>query len=227
LFVLVGLSPTQTKPSLPGGRNLLIIVDLREVTTMWSVALRTIYGMLVATLIASVIGLALLAAISPSANAVTLDAQQRWSIHGLTNYRLAVRVEYRGESCFQQFDVRFGRVADVLHNSCDVSWLNILTVPELFELAHEIETIPTSRCYPSSRWCVCQRIFSDRLIQYDDEFGYPAVVLSRSDLYPHWTGLDFWERLSQTHALPSCGPAQRRLTVQVVALTPLSVVSTQ
>jgi hypothetical protein len=194
---------------------------------MRSVAQRMMFGMLVATLLGSVVSLVLLTGMSSSANAVTLDAQQRWSVHGLANYRLAVRVEYRGESCFQQFDVRFGQVADVLHNSCDVSWLNLLTVPELFELAHEIETIPISRCYPSSRWCVCQRVFSDRLIQYDDEFGYPAVVLSRSDLRPHWTGLDFWERLTQTHALPSCGPALRRLTVQVVALTPLSVISSQ
>jgi hypothetical protein len=145
-------------------------------------------------------------------------AQARWDALGLTSYRASVRIEYRGDICFQQLEVRFGS-AHPIRNTCDVAWLDLMSVPELFDLARQIETIPAARCYPSSRWCICQRVFSTRTVEYDSDLGYPTLVMSRSSMRPNWTGLDFWERLLESHAMPQCGPTPRRLTVEVLALT--------
>jgi hypothetical protein len=145
-------------------------------------------------------------------------AQRRWTALGINNYRMTVRIEYRGDTCFQQIEVRF-QAPHALRNTCDLGWLGLMSVPELFDLAQQIEQIPPTRCYPSERWCICQRAFTVREVEYDADYGYPTLVLSRSALRPNWTGLDFWERLLQSTNLPSCGPAPRRLTVQVLALT--------
>ena len=149
-----------------------------------------------------------------------VTAQERWERLAIHSYRMLVRIEYRGDICFQQIEVRFG-APHAIRNTCDAGWLSLMSVPELFELSEQIERIPPTRCYPSARWCICQRTFSARSIEYDADDGYPTLIRSRSELRPNWTGLDFWARLVQSPHLPSCGPAPRRLTVQVLSLTPL------
>jgi hypothetical protein len=148
-------------------------------------------------------------------------ARERWQAAGLQSYRIAVRVEYRSEVCLQQLEVRAGEAVRVLHNTCEQAWLGPLTVPQLFDLAEQVESIPPVRCYPSQRWCICQRTFSARQIDYDPTLGYPTLVMSRSQVGPGWTGVDFWERLLATHQLPNCGPSPRRLTFDVLSVTPL------
>jgi hypothetical protein len=187
---------------------------------MESLIRRAVYGLLVSGAVGIGLCVSILTALAGSAGSHQGSALQRWSSGGLERYRLAVRIEYRGDTCFQQVEVHDG-AARAVRNTCDLAWLDLMSVPELFDLAHQIEDIPTARCYPSSRWCICQRVFSARQIEYDRSLGYPTVVLSRSDLQPNWTGLDFWERLVSTTSLPSCGPAPRRLTVEVLALDPM------
>lgn len=164
--------------------------------------------------------LVMLTAVSAPLEQNHAAAQQRWAAVGLSSYHMTVRVEYRGDICFQQLEVRFG-TPHAIRNTCNLGWLSLMSVPELFDLSDQIERIPPTRCYPSERWCICQRAFSMRSIEYDPEVGYPTLILSRSELRPNWGGLDFWARLVQSTHLPSCGPAPRRLTVQVLALTPL------
>jgi hypothetical protein len=183
---------------------------------------QTLLTILMIALLGCGLSLLLLTGIALPPIEASQAATQRWEAYGLNSYRISVRVEYRGETCFQQFTVRFGRVSEIARNSCNEAWLDILAVPELFELAQQIEDIPQNRCYPSSRWCVCQRSFSSRMIEFDEQLGYPRLILSRSDLHPNWLNFDFWERFSQTHSMPSCGPAPRRLTIEVIALTPLT-----
>jgi hypothetical protein len=162
----------------------------------------------------------LLTGVAAAPSDMRVAAFERWTALGISSYRATVRIEYRGDICFQQIEVRFGN-AHALRNTCDVAWLSLMSVPELFELSEQIESIPPARCYPSARWCVCQRVFNARAIEFDQDFGYPSLIMSRSQLRPNWTGLDFWQRLMQSSNLPSCGPAPRRLTIQVLSLNEL------
>lgn len=189
---------------------------------MLSTLQRLLHGALIFGLVGTGLSYAMLTQLTWSqAGQGRSTALQRWSERTFANYRISLRMEYRGEYCFQQLEVQEGQLPQALRNTCDPAWLDLLTVPQLFDLSRQIEDIPTSRCYPSTRWCICQRVFSNRQIYYDDALGYPALLLTRSDLEPNWTSADFWQRLTQTNTLPNCGPAPRRLTVQVLALTPI------
>jgi hypothetical protein len=56
---------------------------------------------------------------------------------------------------------------------------------------------------------------------YDAELGYPATVMARSEVQYNWTDPDFWRSLLDEGELPTCNPSRRRLTIQVLGLTPL------
>jgi hypothetical protein len=181
---------------------------------------RTVYSLTALGGAAMALCLMLLTGMSAAPQVDRGVAQARWEAAGVGSYRASVRIEYRGDICFQQIEVRFGS-AHAIRNTCDVAWLDLMSVPELFDLARQIESIPPARCYPSSRWCICQRVFDARMVEYDRDLGYPTLVLSRSSMRPNWTGLDFWDRMLETRAMPQCGPTPRRLTIEVLALTPV------
>jgi hypothetical protein len=178
-----------------------------------------VVGLLVLGLVGMLICWELLTAMARPPSTHQAPGRARWAAQGLGSYRVTLRIEYRGEACMQQLEVRSGQSPLPLRNTCKLAWLNLLSVPELFDLAEQIEEIPPTRCYPSSRDCVCERFFSARQIEYDARMGYPALVLSRSELRPHWTGIDFWNHVLETATMPTCGASVRRLTVEVLALT--------
>ncbi|MDZ4719220.1 MAG: hypothetical protein SH847_12270 [Roseiflexaceae bacterium] len=180
---------------------------------------RRIFRMTVFGILGMVMCLALLTAMATPPQ-IHSDVRARWSAAGYGSYRLSLRVEYRGTNCYQQLEVRAGQTPRALRNTCEVAWLDVLSVPELFDLANQIEEIPSVRCMPSMAHCICQRVFSARQIDYDEMLGYPVLVLSRSYVRPNWTSVDFWENLITTGSPPNCGgPSPRRLTIQVLALT--------
>jgi hypothetical protein len=158
---------------------------------------------------------------APPERAAREQALERWDARPFTSYRIALRVEALGKVCYQQIEVRGAWVRRMIHNTCDTIWLDTLTVEGLFDLSEQIEEIPASRCGPPSQPCVCHRVFTRRGVYYDESLGYPTTVLARSELQYNWTSPDFWLHAAEEQGLPSCAPARRRLTVQVLALTPL------
>jgi hypothetical protein len=184
---------------------------------------RRIFQMTVVGALGMLVCMALLIAMATAPQGFRIGARERWSAVGYDSYRVALRVEYRGTNCYQQLEVHAGQVPRALRNTCEAAWLDMLSVPELFDFANQIETIPAARCMPSTANCMCQRVFSARQIDYDPVLGYPVLVLSRSYVRPNWTSVDFWENLITTGSPPNCGgPAPRRLTIQVLALTPMN-----
>ncbi|HWQ14336.1 MAG TPA: hypothetical protein VNL77_16170 [Roseiflexaceae bacterium] len=175
------------------------------------------------TLVAGMSACGMAAAVTwtPPERAARAEALGRWGARPFTSYRIALRVEALGKVCYQQIEVRGEWVRQTIRNTCDTIWLDTLTVEGLFELSEQIEEIPASRCAPPAQPCLCHRVFTRRGVYYDERLGYPATVLARSELQYNWTSPDFWRRLVEEGALPSCTPARRRLTVQVLALTPL------
>ena len=149
------------------------------------------------------------------------QALARWEARTFTSYRIALRVEALGNVCYQLLEVRGGWVRDSLRNTCDSMWLDSLTVEELFDLGAQIEDLPGSRCGPAAQHCLCHRVFTRRGVYYDERLGFPETVLARSEMQWNVMSPDFWRILAEQRALPSCGQAERRLTVQVLALTPV------
>jgi hypothetical protein len=145
----------------------------------------------------------------------------RWEQRPFTSYRIALRVEALGRVCYQQLDVRGEWVREVIRNTCDSLWVDVLTVEELFAMSEEVAEIPPSRCGPSGQPCPCHRVFTERGVYYDDVLGFPSMVLARSEVQYNVTNPDFWHQLVESRELPSCNSARRRLTIQVLALTPL------
>lgn len=184
---------------------------------------RSIFGLTACGVFGMVLCLSLLTAMATVPLDTRERARQRWASAGYGSYRISLRVEYRGTTCFQQLEVRTGQTPRSIRNTCEVVWLNVLSVPELFDLARQIESVPATRCMPSNLACICQRVFSARQIDYDEQLGYPTLVLSRSYVRPNWAGVGFWENLITNGGSPTCGgPAPRRLTIQVLGLSQIS-----
>ncbi|MEN9936107.1 MAG: hypothetical protein RLZZ387_2686 [Chloroflexota bacterium] len=165
---------------------------------------------------------AMLTAVSWAPPNPTRDAAlAQWEQRGFTSYRISLRVEALGKICYQDLEVRGKWVRQSIRNTCDSLWLDTLTVDQLFELSDQIEQLPSSRCTPGSQPCPCHRIFTQRGVFYDERLGFPTMLLARSEMQYNWASLDFWRSLAQERDLPSCGSGRRRLTVQVLALTPI------
>lgn len=157
----------------------------------------------------------------PPERAAREAARARWEARGFTSYRVALRVEALGKICYQQLEVNGEWVRRTLRNTCDSLWLDVMTIDQLFELSEEIQELPFSRCAPASRSCPCHRVFTERGVYYDEDLGYPTTLLARSEMQYNWTSADFWRSWLRDAELPACAPSRRRLTVQVLALTPL------
>ncbi|MCS6938632.1 MAG: hypothetical protein RMJ55_11650 [Roseiflexaceae bacterium] len=179
-------------------------------------------GALLCSVLACVLSLQLmgLAAVDPPRGSRWTEARARWDARSLNSYYIVVRIEALGNVCVQRLEVRGAWVRRVIENTCNAFWVDPLTVDELFALASDIENIPASRCTPSPHDCPCHRVFTLRRIEYDAEYGFPATILARSEVRFHPTARDFWEHLWQERQLPTCQPARRRFTVQVLSLTP-------
>jgi hypothetical protein len=149
------------------------------------------------------------------------QALARWEERSFASYRIALRVEALGKVCYQQLEVRGEWVREVTRNTCDSLWLDALTVDRLFELSAEIEELPISRCQPASQPCPCHRVFTRRELYYDERLGFPQALISRSEMQYNWPSPDFWRSLVERRELPACQSTPRRLTVQVLALTPI------
>jgi len=146
----------------------------------------------------------------------------RWEARAFTSYMVTLRVEALGRVCVQQVEVNNGWVRRSVRDTCDSLWLEAMSIEDLFVLAEEIEALPSSRCGPPGQPCPCHRVFTRREIAYDEELGFPTMVLARSELRYNLGSADFWQAMWERRELPSCTPARRRLTVQVLALTPIS-----
>lgn len=150
-----------------------------------------------------------------------VEAQARWDALASSDYRIMLRVEYQGERCMQNIEVRGGLARRIFQDTCDVPWLTGLTVPRLFDLSRRIEEIPASRCHPSSLVCACRRVFTTRRTSYDQELGYPNRIITRSELRPNWGHSDYWKQVLERRVLPNCSGLHRRLTIEVLSLTAL------
>ncbi|WP_157042525.1 hypothetical protein [Roseiflexus castenholzii] len=191
---------------------------------MRSFARLTRIGMVLCVVMACVLSLQLmgLAAVDQPRGSQWAEARARWNAQAPGSYHIAVRIEALGNVCVQRLEVRGAWVRRVIENTCDAFWVDPLTVDELFALASDIESIPASRCSPSPHDCPCHRVFTLRRIEYDAAYGFPVTILARSEVQFHPAARDFWEYLWQNQQLPTCQPARRRFTVQVLSLTPLA-----
>jgi hypothetical protein len=184
------------------------------------VILRLTLLLTVMTALAACAMLTAAASVSP-ARAARESALAAWEARGFTSYRVALRVEALGKICYQQLEVRGEWVRQTLRNTCDSIWLDVMTIDQLFELSGEIEELPPSRCAPSGKDCPCHRVFTERQVAYDEALGYPTTVLARSEMRYNWGNPELWQSILQESELPRCPPSRRRLTVQVLALTPI------
>ena len=148
-----------------------------------------------------------------------LEAADRWAASGLQSYEIAVQVEIRGELCVQRIVVDHG-AEHKLTDTCASSWLNALTVPQLFDLVGQIEAISDVRCQPTVRDCPCQRVFSSREVHYNPTLGYPELLLTRSDIRPNVFSPDYLINTLEHQELPNCAAAPRILSVRTLWLAP-------
>ncbi len=174
-------------------------------------------SVVVAVLACGLLGLGV-APLEPSAR---LTARSRWDTRGITDYLLTLRVDALGRECIQQIEVRDGQAYRMLHSSCDVSALRVMTVQGLFALDYQLMQIPASRCYPSVHVCPCQRIFQTRRVSYDQQLGFPDRMMTRSDLWPNWGHADFWKHIWEQWELPECRSTPRLMVVEVLGLVPV------
>ncbi len=174
-----------------------------------------IFGLLVSCLLLGV------AVWQPAEQPSLVEAQARWEAQAASDYRIALLVEYQGEHCMQNIEVRGGQAQRIIQDTCDVPWLTGLTVPRLFDLSERIEEIPASRCHPSSLACACHRVFTTRRLSYDQELGYPDRIMTRSEIRPNWGHSDYWKQVLETRVLPSCSGQHRKLTIEILSLTAL------
>ena len=174
---------------------------------------------------AAIAGLCMLLAVLVPQVQASSDLEQaalRWRQQGLASYRIAVMMDYRGELCYQELEVRGTQEPALVRGTCPLSWLGYLTVPRLFDLTDELSRMPDARCYPSSRNCICRRSFSVRQFGFDERLGYPVELHTYSELHPSWDRPELWLELLHTLDLRQCNPSPRRLMIQIVSLTPLS-----
>lgn len=190
------------------------MIVLRRLALRVIALLTVMAGISACTLMTAVAGV-------PPEQSAREDALARWGSRPFTSYRIALRVEALGKICYQQIEVRGEWAQQTIRNTCDSIWLDVLSVEELFELSGQIEDLPASRCPSPTVPCLCHRVFTRREVFYDEALGYPAAVIARSEMQYNWQSLDFWRSVMKRRELPSCASAQRRLTVQVLALTPL------
>jgi hypothetical protein len=178
---------------------------------------------LLLTVAAAVLACGLLTAVAStgSPHFARERALGQWERRGFSSYRVSLRIEALGQVCYQLLEVRGAWVRESITNTCDTMWLEALTVDQLFDLGAEIEELPISRCGMGSQPCPCHRVFTERDVYYDERLGFPSMIVARSEMQWNWTSADFWQALADRRELPSCGRAQRRLTVQVLALMPL------
>ena len=177
---------------------------------------------LVLTLGAALAACTLLTAVTwvPPQRAAHDQGLASWQARPFNSYRIALRIEALGKVCYQQIEVRGEWVRQTVANSCSSIWIDVLTVEQLFDLSEQISDLPMSRCGPPSRPCACHRVFTQRSVYYDETFGYPAAVMARSEVQFNWSSADFWRSIIEHGELPNCASQRRRLTVQVLALTP-------
>jgi hypothetical protein len=148
-------------------------------------------------------------------------AEARWRERTFTRYMITVRVEIRGSICLQQLEVSGAWVRRVLENTCEALWLDYMTVDQLFAMRDEVAAIPGSRCFPNGRECPCERIFTRRDYYYDPQSGFPEMIVARSEIRANWASADYWRTGWNLLAAPACDANPRRLTFQVLSLTPI------
>ncbi|HMP40804.1 MAG TPA: hypothetical protein PKA05_10525 [Roseiflexaceae bacterium] len=148
-------------------------------------------------------------------------AAQRWETRTFSSYTITLRAEIRGLVCTQQLEVNNNRVLRVISNTCQAAWLDHMTVEQLFALGDEVAAIPAARCFPSVRNCPCERVFTRREIFYHAEFGFPEMIMARSEMRPSWSSADYWRWAWEQREAPACSGGLRRLTFQVLAFTPI------
>jgi hypothetical protein len=129
-------------------------------------------------------------------------AQGRWAARPFASYRIALRIEFLNQVCFQELEVQGERVAQIVSDTCQASSFSSLTIGRLFEISERTEQAPT--CYSDSEPCACQQLRISK-IDYDKQFGYPLGIVYQRVVQPNWTHFDFWKRLWARRTLPSCG----------------------
>jgi hypothetical protein len=144
-------------------------------------------------------------------------AQGRWAARPFASYRIALRVEFLNQACFQEIEVQGERVAKTISDTCQTSSFSSLTAGRLFEISERVEQAPT--CYADSEPCACQQLRIGK-IDYDTELGYPREIAYRRVVQPNWTHLDFWKRLWARRSLPTCG-LTRSTRIVVLSFTPI------
>jgi hypothetical protein len=149
------------------------------------------------------------------------EAQALWDAQAPVGYRIVLLVEYGGDHCMQNIEVRTGQSQRIFTDTCDTVWLTRLTVPRLLDLSRNIEEIPISRCHPSALTCSCRRVFTARQLSYNKDLGYPDRIMTRSEVQPNWTHSDYWKQVLKTRSIPHCSGLNRSLTVEVLSLTEL------
>lgn len=144
-------------------------------------------------------------------------AQNRWAARPFASYRIALRVEFLNQSCFQEIEVQGERVAKTISDTCQTSSFSSLTAGRLFEISQRVEQAPT--CYADTEPCACRQLRIGK-IEYDETLGYPHVIAYQRVVQPNWTHLDFWKRLWTRRSLPSCG-LTRSTRIVVLSFTPI------
>lgn len=147
------------------------------------------------------------------------EAQQRWVARAFASYRIAIRIEYGGNSCAQELETDGERLRRIVANSCRVSWIGVTTVARLFEISELLDR-PTP-CYSSLQSCSCYRVVQGS-VAYDPQLGYPTSIVYRRQVQPNVTDFEYWRRLLSTRRLPTCGPNNYDVTINVVALRPIT-----
>ncbi|MFL5800427.1 MAG: hypothetical protein ACJ8CR_01655 [Roseiflexaceae bacterium] len=144
-------------------------------------------------------------------------AQGRWAARPFASYRIALRVEFLNQSCFQEIEVQGERVARIISDTCQTSSFSSLTTGRLFEISERVEQAPT--CYADAEPCACRQLRLGK-IDYDATLGYPHEIAYRRVVQPNWTHFDFWKRLWARRSLPSCA-LTRSTRIVVLSFVPI------
>jgi hypothetical protein len=145
------------------------------------------------------------------------SAQDRWATRPFAGYRIAMRVEFLNQACFQEIEVQGDRVAKIISDTCQTSSFSSMTIGRLFEISERVEQAPT--CYADAEPCACRQMRIGK-IDYDTALGYPLEITYRRVVQPNWTHLDFWKRLWGRRNLPSCG-LMRSTRIVVLSFAPI------
>lgn len=146
-------------------------------------------------------------------------ARARWAARPFSSYRIAIRIEFGGNTCTQELETRGEQLHRILTNNCRLSWLGLSTVARLFEVSELLDR-PTP-CYSSMQSCACYRVRQGS-IPYDSQLGYPTTVVYRRDVQPNVTNAEYWRRLWDTRRVPTCGPNRYDVIITVTSLKPLA-----